>query len=140
MTLGRSYQSFLSVILCFGLLAFCGCGDSGPKLYKVKGVAKRNGKPVAYLYISFIPDNEQTKAASTGATDKDGRFEMHIGGTPGVYPGEVTITAHDPLIEMGSKSSTDPDYLEVIKKYAPGKSTMKLQIDKSQSDLQLNFD
>ena len=92
------------------------------------------------MYISFLPDNEQTKAASTGASDENGRFEMRIGGTPGVYPGEVTVTAHDPLIEMGSKSSTDPDYLEVIKKYAPGKSTMKLTIDKNMSDLQLNLD
>lgn len=140
MTLEKSYKVFLTSILCVGTLLFCGCGDSGPKLYTVKGVAKRNGKPVAFLYISFLPDNEQTKAASTGASDENGRFEMRIGGTPGVYPGEVTVTAHDPLIEMGSKSSTDPDYLEVIKKYAPGKSTMKLTIDKNMSDLQLNLD
>lgn len=137
---GQSYKTLVVSLLCLGTFVFCGCGDSGPKLHTVKGVAKRNGKPVAYLYISFLPDNEQTKAASTGATDEKGRFEMKIGGTPGVYPGEVTITAHDPLIDMGSKSSTDPDYLAVIKQYGPGKSTMKMTIDKNHSDLQLNFD
>jgi hypothetical protein len=95
---------------------------------------------VAYLYITFAPDDLQTKAMSTGATDKNGHFEMKIGSTPGVYPGQHTITAHDPLVDMGSKSSTEPDYLEVCKKYAPGKSPMKITIDKSNSNMELNFD
>lgn len=128
------------VLTLFTCLLFVGCGPSGPKLYTISGVAQRNGKPVKYLYITFTPDDLNTKATSTAATDENGKFEMKIGSTPGVYPGEHTITAHDPLVDMGSKTSTEPDYLEVCKKYAPGKSKMKMTIDKSDSNLVLNFD
>jgi hypothetical protein len=117
-----------------------GCGGSGPKLYKVKGVATHNGKPVKYLYITFTPDDLQTKALSTGACDEEGRFEMKIGSIAGVYPGKVTVSAHDPLIDMGSKTSEEPDYLAVIKKYAPGKSPMTMEIDKNMPNLELKFD
>ena len=117
-----------------------GCGSSGPKLYKIKGQVTHNGKPVKYLYISFVPDDESTAATSTGTTDKDGNFEMMIGATPGVFPGPHTITAHDPLIALGQKSSTEPDYLAVIAKYAPGKSPLKLTIEKNDTNMQLKLD
>jgi hypothetical protein len=134
-----SYVQF-ALMLSFLCVCLVGCGPSGPKLYKISGVAMRNGKPIKYLYISFVPDDLNTKAVSTAATDPDGKFEMRIGSTPGVYPGEHIVTAHDPLVDMGSKTSTEPDYLEACKKYAPGKSPMRMTIDKDNLKLVLNFD
>lgn len=122
------------------LLLIAGCGAQGPKLYKIKGHVTHNGKPVKYLMLSFIPDDENTKATATGSTNDEGYFEMMIGSTPGVFPGEHTITAIDPLIAVGAKSSTEPEYLAVIDKYAPGKSPLKMKIEKNESNLQLKLD
>ncbi len=130
----------LVVLLSLLSLLSSGCGSGGPKLYSIKGQVTHNGKPVKYLMLSFIPDDENTKATSTGSTDEEGRFEMMIGSTPGVFPGPHTITASDPLIVVGSKSSTEPEYLAVIAKYAPGKSPLKMNIEKSDSNLQLKLD
>ncbi len=46
----------------------------------------------------------------------------------------------DPQSIMGGKSSTDPDYLEVIKKFAPGKSTLTINVEKNESNLELKLD
>ncbi len=116
-----------------------GCGESGPKLYKIKGKLTYNGKPVPYVLLTFTPDDEKTKAPATSGTDKDGRFEMKIGSEPGVFPGMHKITCMDPQSIMGGKSSTEPDYIAVITKYAPGKSSMTINIEKNESNLELDL-
>jgi len=133
-------KNWLCGLLCVLSVVAVGCGPSGPQLYQVKGRVTHNGKPVKYIYLTFIPDDETTKAISTSSSDENGNFEMKIGSTPGVYPGEVTIAAHDPLIAIGSKTSTEPDYLEVCKKYAPGKSALKMKIEKNETNLELKLD
>ena len=132
-------------LCCRGMLAVCmlaivGCGPSGPKLYQIKGTVTREGKPVKYLYITFSPDDEGTKAVSVGASDEKGHFEMKIASTPGVYPGPHKIFCHDPLLDMGSKTSTEPDYLACIKEYAPGKSPLTINVDKNLSNYELKMD
>lgn len=133
----RFWMVGVALVACFAMV---GCGPSGPKLYQIKGKVTHNGKPVKYVYISFIPDDENTKAISNAATDENGNFEMKIGDTPGVFPGPHTITAHDPLIAVGSKTSTEPDYLAVCAKYAPGKSPLKFTVEKSDSNMELKLD
>ncbi len=126
------------VLARFGWIV--GCGPSGPKLYKFKGRVTHNGKPVKYLYITFTPDDEGTKASAVGSSDKDGYFEMMIASTPGVFPGMHKISCHDPLIDLGSKTSTEPEYLACIQKYSPTKSTLTINIEKNVSDYELKLD
>lgn len=133
-------RMLLVTLVCIGLLPAMGCGESGPKLYRIKGTVTHNGKPVKLLLLTFTPDDEMTKAPAMGATDDNGRFEMKIGSTPGVFPGKHTISCHDPLIDMGSKTSTEPDYLAVIAKYAPGKSTMIINVEENNDNLELKMD
>ena len=126
-----------SVIACVILLA--GCGQDGPKLYAIKGTATHAGKPLARLYISFVPDDQNTKASATAVTDENGKFEMEIGSTKGVYPGQHTILAADPLATVGGKSSDDPGYIAVTKKYGMN-SPYKMDIQKNEYNLELKLD
>ncbi len=83
------------------LVALCvGCGDSGPKLYKVKGTLTYKGKPVPYVLLTFTPDDEKTKAPAMSGTDEKGRIEMKIG------PSQVCFRApqnylHGPTVDHG---------------------------------------
>ncbi len=135
-------RSILGLFLLSAMvIASVGCGQPGPKLYTIKGTVKHKGKPVEGLLIQFTPTDQGTKAEAMGGTDKNGRFEMKIGDLYGVYPGEHTVTASDPLVSMGvGKTSTAPEYLAVIQKYSVGKSPIKMDIKKNESNLELNLD
>ncbi|MFO0921756.1 MAG: carboxypeptidase-like regulatory domain-containing protein [Pirellulales bacterium] len=127
--------------LALCMIAVTGCGDNGPKLYRIKGTVTHKGKPVPNLMIIFKPLDEMTKAQATGFTDANGKFELKVAyDNPGVFPGEHTVIAHDPLIDVGSKTSTEPDYLAVIAKFGPGRSPMKYDVTKNESNLALNLD
>jgi hypothetical protein len=126
------------LVLC--ILTIVGCGPSGPKLYQVKGTVTREGRPVKLLYITFIPDDDGTRAVSVGASDANGHFEMKIASTPGVFPGPHKIFCHDPLLDMGAKTSTEPDYLACIKEYAPGKSPLTINVEKNLTNYELKMD
>ncbi len=131
-----TWRIFLLLMIAFFV---AGCGNSGPTLYSVKGTVKHKGKPIEHLMIVFTPDDQATKAPSTGMTDKNGRFEMKVNyDNPGVFPGPHSITAMDPLAAVGSKTSTVPEYLAVVAKY--GNSPIKMTIEKNESNLELNLD
>ena len=129
------------VLLLTGLFAFsfAGCGQSGPKLYSIKGTATCNGKPVAKLFISFVPDDQNTKAQASAVTDDSGRFELEIGSTKGVYPGEHTVMVSDPLAAVGGKSSSDPDYIAATKKFGMN-SPLKINVEKNEKNFELKLD
>ena len=132
-----------SINLALISLAFAtvlGCGDSGPKLYSLKGVVTHNGKPVANLYLTFLPTDPAAQAPASSSTDASGRFELKVGAKGGVYPGKYIVTCSDPAAMMGGKSSDDPDYAVVVKKYAQGKSTYTMEVDKNNSNLELKLD
>lgn len=126
--------------VCLAAILLMGCGPSGPKLHKIKGQVTHHGKPVKYVYISFVPDDPNTMATATGSADENGFFELMIGSTPGVYPGGHTVTAQDPLIAVGATTSKEPDFLAVTSKYGPGKSTMKFNVEKNEYNLELKLD
>lgn len=133
---------YRSVAVCALLLSLTvlGCGGSGPKMYKVNGTVTRGGKPIGKLEVKLIPDDQQTKAEAMGVTDEQGKFEMMVGSVVGVFPGSHTFCAIDPLAAVGGKSSSDADYLEICKKYAPGTSTLKFDIQKNESNLEVKLD
>ncbi len=139
--MNRIHSSYLlcSVIsLC--ILFCCGCGQSDTGLYIVKGKVTHKGKGVAKLYLMFRPTDLMKAAESTALTDQDGNFEMSVGSTPGVFPGEHTVSAQDPWKADGRQVSTEPEYLEVVEKYSPENSQYKVEIRKDTYDLEIKFD
>ena len=127
------------VLLIIGS-CFTGCTNSGPDLYTFSGKVTHQGKPVEKLFIKFTPDDLNTKSESVAISDEHGNFNMLISDTSGVFPGSHTVSCQDPLKLMGGKTSDDPGYLACIKKYAPGKSEMKVEVSKNTSGYELKFD
>jgi hypothetical protein len=63
-----------SVLLgVFAVLTGCGGGSDAPATVPVKGVVTYQGKPVAKLSVSFIPEKG---LLATGTTDAEGRFVL----------------------------------------------------------------
>ena len=131
-------QRVLFPTILMTLLLFTGCG--GEDLKQIKGTVTHKGKPVANLYLTFMPGDPQTQPASSSSTDKDGKFELKIGSTGGVVPGKYTVTCSDPAAMMGGKSSDDADYAVVCKKYAQGTSTYIIEVKESNRNLELKLD
>ncbi len=134
------FSRIATACLFLSMLTFIGCGDSGPKLYKIKGTVTRNGKPIGKLEVKLIPEDQQSKAEAMGVTDDQGKFEMMVGSVVGVFPGSHTFCVVDPLAAVGGSSSKDADYLEACKKYAPGASQLKFDIQKDESNLEVKLD
>jgi hypothetical protein len=128
----------------FASLLVSGCNNSNSPICKVRGTLTYQGKPIPQVYVRFEPDDLTTKATSMAVTDAQGRFEMFIGSTPGVYRGKVKVFCDDPLAAMGAKSQIPKDiessYRALCSKYGAGNSTYELTIDKPLSNLELKFD
>jgi len=126
------------------VLVATGCGGSSSSICTISGTLTYQGKPIPQVYLRFEPDDLTTKATSMAVTKADGRFEMFIGSTPGVYRGKVKVFCDDPLASMGAKTpvpaEVEPAYRELCSKYGAGKSTYELTIDKSNSNLALKLD
>lgn len=130
-------QRLFAPIVLFSVF-FAGCG--GEDLRQIKGTVTHNGKPVADLYLTFMPEDPKTQPASSSTTDKNGKYELKIGSAGGVVPGKYTVTCSDPAAMMGGKSSDDPNYAIVCKKYAQGTSKYVIDVQKSNSNLELKLD
>jgi hypothetical protein len=126
------------------LLPQLGCSSSNSPIVKVKGMLTFKGQPIPQVYLRFEPDDLNTKATSMAVTDAQGRFEMFMGSTPGVYRGKVKVFCDDPLAAMGAKSQVpkeiESSYRALCSKYGAGKSTYELTIDKPTTNLALNFE
>src|SRR3954454_7793930 len=79
----------IAVALAVGVAAVVGCGDDGPKRYKVSGSVTFDGQPIPYGDIVFTPDGSKKNSGPQGfAKIRDGRSETDadkgIGGGPTV--------------------------------------------------------
>jgi hypothetical protein len=132
-----------SLITLLMVFFVSGCG-SDSKICKINGTLTYKGKPMPQVYIRFEPDDLKTKSTSMAVTDENGKFEMMIGSTPGVFRGKVKVFCDDPLAAMGSKSPLPKEiesaYRELCNKYGSGKSTLELTIEKSDTDYKLDLD
>jgi hypothetical protein len=137
-------KTFSTVLVLVFLTAFVGCGGSDSKICRVSGTLTYKGKPIPQVYLRFEPDDLTTKATSMAMTDAHGHFQMFIGSTPGVYRGKVKVYCDDPQAAMGGKSPVpadiEPAYRELCSKYGAGKSTYEITIDRSNSNVALNFE
>lgn len=133
----------VAAAVAVGLAACAGCGPESP-ICVVKGTLTYQGTPVPYVYLRFEPDDLGTKSTSMATTDAEGKFEMKIGSTSGVFRGKVKVFCDDPLAAMGSRTPVPKEveraYRELCAKYGSGKSTHELTIEKPELNLQLNLE
>ena len=101
------------VVLLAGLVGGCG---GGPKLARVTGVVRLDGKPYPNAVVSFQPvggkDNPDPGKGSMGVTDADGKFVLlYDNTTEGALVGKHIVristqpgkgTKDDPAFETGS--------------------------------------
>jgi hypothetical protein len=124
------------------LPALAGCGGDA-NMCTVKGTLTYKGQPMPQVYLRMEPDDLKTKSTSMAVTDENGKFEMMIGSTPGVFRGKVKVFCDDPLAAMGSTSPVPKEieraFRELCAKYGTGKPGYDLTIDKSHSDLKLDL-
>jgi hypothetical protein len=137
-------QALVLLLEAVLILALTGCGSSSPDICAISGTLTYKGKPMPQVYLRFEPDDLTTKSTSMAVTDANGKFEMMIGSTPGVFRGKVKVFCDDPLAAMGARSPVPKEieraYRELCAKYGAGKSTYELTIDKPTSNLQLKLE
>jgi hypothetical protein len=87
-------------------VAAVGCGESGPKLYPVRGkVTYEDGKPVGARSVMFQSVDDPGSVAS-GELEPDGSFELHhVSGKPGAVAGNHKVMILTERPEWGEKKS-----------------------------------
>ena len=135
-------QSYVLVTFCLMCVAFMGCDNSsGPTMHAVVGTLTHQGEPIPEMMVCFEPVNADINPSSSCVTDENGKFELKAGNTKGVKPGEYIVFVVDPASLMGGKTSTEPAYLAVLKKYgSPEDSEMRITIDGAKHDYELKLD
>jgi hypothetical protein len=90
-------------------------------MVRVSGTLTYKGRPIPQVYLRFEPDDLATKSTSMAMTDANGKFDMAIGTTPGVFRGKVKVICDDPQAAMGGKTPVPREiesaYRELCKKY-----------------------
>jgi hypothetical protein len=137
-------STILRLFAALLLANLAACGNSNPDLCKISGKLTFQGKPIPQVFLRFEPTPLADKSTSMAVTDANGKFEMFIGSTPGVFRGKVIVFCDDPLAAMGAKTQVPADietaYRALCEKYGNGKSKYELTIDKSDSNLELKLE
>jgi hypothetical protein len=128
-------------ILC---LAAIGCGRSD--VASVAGQLTYKGQPVPNAIIHFVPDNGRP---SMGETDRQGKFVlMYDPQTKGAQIGKHKVFVQpNPVGDLSDKRAVPgmpaklPADLQVFfDKYSGAKSKVQVSIERSVSDLKLDWD
>jgi hypothetical protein len=134
-------KQVLPWIAPFLLVAVAGCGGGGIK--KVSGTLKYKGQPVPNCHITFNPENGRP---SDGDTDEQGRFTLRYdpkqdGAVAGKHKVWVRPNATaNSVTEPGMAPKPPKEWAEFYAKYGGEKSNKEVMIDKSTSDLVIDFD
>ena len=141
-----NFQSFIRVVFFLLPMATClffsGCWqNSGPTMHAVRGTLTHNGETIPGMLICFDPVDADNNPASEAITDSEGKFELKVGNTLGVAPGEYIVYVQDPAAVQGGKTSTEPSYLNVLKKYGNRDTAeIRMTIDSATYDYELKLD
>ena len=114
---GLIVASFLCATLGFG-----GCGDDGPKLFRVTGQVKYNGEPVIVGSVVYLPRDPGVGRQATGQLDEEGKFALTtFQSGDGVKAGE-----YDVIVLAFDKPPGDPtrEELEALQGKAWRKPTV----------------
>jgi hypothetical protein len=128
-------------LLC---LATVGCGRSD--VASVSGQLTYKGKPVPNVIIHFVPENGRP---SQGETDRQGKFVLtYDPQTKGAQIGKHKVWVQpNPIPDPSDKEAVpgmpakiSSDLKGLFDKYSGDKSKVEVTIDKSVSDLKLEWD
>jgi hypothetical protein len=122
------------------MLTLAGCGGSG--LVQVSGTLTYKGQPVTNAFLDFVPENGRP---SLGETDDQGRFKLvyapkQDGAERGKHKVSVRPKQTATQIEPGKTAPVSRDMQAFFDKYSYEKSKVEVTIDKSKSDLKLDWD
>lgn len=128
------------------LTVVSGCGESGPTVIPVTGVALHQGQPVPNLFLNFVPESGRP---SWGATDENGRFKLNYttdqdGAVVGKHRVVVQFkpSSMEAELEMLAGKLKKPAALdEILNKYGnEGTSTKTVEITPQTRELELVLD
>ena len=92
-------RSMLCGAMIVVMAMIVGCGDDGPKVYKVTGTITIDGAPVPEnTTISFIPVKPTGMQAAAATTDAAGKYTLSSPANPkkaGALPGEYMVAIHN---------------------------------------------
>jgi hypothetical protein len=137
-------------LLVAGLLLFAataGCTKSGPEIVPISGTVTHHGQAVPNVKIIFQPDYGRN---SWAIADANGNFALeydadHKGAKVGshtVYVVDEGATV-DPTAALAggvAAKKRSPEIAAAIAKYAPDKSTLKVEVKKADRNFQLKLD
>jgi hypothetical protein len=140
------YRDWLPLVVV--VVAFAGCGDSGPRVVEISGRVSRGGKPVKDLTVHFMP---QQGRPSWGLTDADGRYTLHYsrekdGAVVGKH--KVYVTYDPPTNDPGAyygrmegRFEAPDDIKAILQEYGDVESTpLEFEIEEKREDLDLQLD
>jgi hypothetical protein len=114
MTIRRSGTPIWFALAGLALLAAAiGCGDGRPERVPVAGQVLIDGKPLAFGYVGFVPENGRPSVAKL---DAQGRFTMScFEADDGVVVGKhsVEIVAREPIGEDALKWHAPKKYASI---------------------------
>lgn len=110
-------------------------------MHAVRGTLTHNGEPIPEMMVCFDPVDADKNPASSAITNDKGEFELQVGNTKGVAPGEYIVYVQDPAAVMGGKTSKEPSYLAVLETYGSrDSSTTRITIEEAKYDYDLKLD
>lgn len=114
-------------ILLLAAAGLAGCAVEGRPIVPVKGVVTRDGKPVASLFLNFMPEAGRP---SWGQTDENGAFTLHYdhrdGAEVGAHKVFVRFRPASPKEEMdviAGRKKYHPDQKAIEAKYGSAETT-----------------
>jgi hypothetical protein len=133
-----------SVCSLFICIFVAGCSSSN--VVSVSGTLTYKGQPVTNAFIHFVPE---TGRPSLGETDKNGKFTLvYDPQTKGAELGKHRVwvqynslaDANQPGAIPGQTPRMSNDWREFFNKYGGDNSKIEVVIDKSTSELKLEWD
>ena len=118
------------------LVTCVGCWKANaPMNEKVEGTVKVNGKPLAGVIVSYVPEGVSGLLSGSAITDANGHYEVQTGESPGAVIGK-----HSVLIHVGrglASRANDPQAAQPDPaNSAPAPATNAARIPPGYSDLQ----
>lgn len=139
----RSLFYSLAALILIAAGVGCGKGD-GPGIVPVTGTITRNGKPIANLFLNFVPAQGRP---SWAITDANGKYTLEYDDTKkGAVVGQHTVWVASPPSGsegMGPEDQpkSSPDLPEILTKYGNQKDTpLKVEIKADSRVVNLQLD
>jgi hypothetical protein len=102
------------LMACLAGVWAIGCGQSGPKTYRVHGIVTFDGSPVSAGRIDFMPDARRGNSAMAGfAKIVDGTYDTAAGGIGSAGgPMTVLVSGYEPV--AGPPERSRPLFLDHV--------------------------